>query len=113
VLATAGAIRFLFFRTAIRTPKWQIVVPVLALVLVLYTIYKNVVGVDAPYSSFPYIVAGWLVIGLLLTLRRGVADRVRVALQRTQDDAPGAEPAAESGPGSASGRAGTEAMTER
>jgi amino acid transporter len=113
VLATAGAIRFLFFRTAIRTPKWQIVVPVLALVLVLYTIYKNVVGVDAPYSSFPYIVAGWLVIGLLLTLRRGVADRVRMALQRTQDDAPDAEPAAESGPGSASGRAGTEAMTER
>jgi amino acid transporter len=85
VLATVGAIRFLFFRTAVRTPKWQIVIPVLALVLVLYTIYKNVVGVDAPYSYFPYLVAAWLVIGLLLSLRRGVAERVRDALPRTQE----------------------------
>lgn len=84
VLATAGAIRFLFFRPAIRTPKWQIVIPALALILVLYTIYKNVVGVDAPYSYFPYIVAAWLVIGLVISLRRGVAERVRAALQSSE-----------------------------
>ncbi|MDN4613854.1 APC family permease [Leifsonia sp. F6_8S_P_1B] len=93
VLATVGAIRFLFFRRDVRTPRWQIVIPVLALVLVLYTIYKNVVGVEAPYSWFPYIVGAWLVIGLLITLRRGVTDRVRQAL-----DASGGVQEAPAGP---------------
>lgn len=88
VLATTGAIRFLFVTPGIRTPRWQIVIPVLALVLVLYTIYKNVVGVDAPYSWFPYIVGAWLLIGLLISLRAGVAERVRAAL--TASDSRGA-----------------------
>lgn len=88
VLATVGAIRFLFFRPGIHTPKWQILIPALALILVLYTIYKNVVGVAAPYSYFPYIVGAWLIIGFLVTLRGGVRQRVQDALHGSAMGAP-------------------------
>ncbi|MGN7799569.1 APC family permease [Leifsonia sp. 22587] len=97
VLATAGALRFLFFRRDVSTPKWQMVIPILALILVLYTIYKNVVGVEAPYSYFPYIVAAWLLIGFAVSLRRGVADRVRAALRGSQEPAPGSVASVDAG----------------
>jgi amino acid transporter len=85
VLATVGALRFLFAGPVTRSPRWQAVVPVLALVLVLYTIYKNAVGLDAPYSWFPYVVAGWLLVGLgVVTLSPGLADRVRASLARSE-----------------------------
>ncbi len=80
-LATIGAIRFLFFGGRTRTPKWQIVVPILALALVLYTLFKNAVGLDAPYSYFPYIVAVWLLIGVGLSFRKGVAENTRRSLE--------------------------------
>jgi amino acid transporter len=76
VLATVGAIRFLFFGKRAVTPKWQIVVPVLALVLVGYTLYKNAVGLDAPYSYFPYMVGVWILIGLAISLRPGLAANI-------------------------------------
>lgn len=80
VLATIGAIRFLFFGGRTDTPRWQIVVPVLALLLVIYTLYKNAVGLDAPYSYFPYIVLVWLLIGVGLSFRRGLREHVRADL---------------------------------
>jgi amino acid transporter len=76
VLATIGAIRFLFFGKVGSTPKWQIVVPILALVLVIYTLYKNAVGLNSPYSWFPYMVAAWLVIGVAISFRKGLTDSV-------------------------------------
>jgi amino acid transporter len=80
-MATVGAMRFLFFGNRTRTPKWQIVVPILALVLVLYTLYKNAVGLDAPYSWFPYIVLVWLVIGVVVSFKRGLAENTRRNLE--------------------------------
>ena len=47
----------------------------------VYTIYKNVVGLDAPYSYFGWIVLVWLLIGLaLVALVPGLAGRVRIGL---------------------------------
>jgi amino acid transporter len=80
-MATVGAMRFLFFGNRTRTPKWQIIVPILALVLVLYTLYKNAVGLDAPYSWFPYIVLVWLVIGVVVSFKRGLAENTRRNLE--------------------------------
>ncbi|MFJ3319195.1 APC family permease [Curtobacterium sp. NPDC086286] len=97
VLATVGAVRFLFFSRRTDTPRWQIVVPVLALALVLYTIYKNAVGLEAPYSWFPYIVAAWLLVGLAITFRTGLVERVRVALAASTDDGREAPPAVDDG----------------
>lgn len=84
VLATAGAIRFLFTGAEKKAPAWQVVVPVLGLALVIYTIYRNAVGLDAPYSWFPYVVLAWLVIGVAISFAPGLAGRVRASLDRSQ-----------------------------
>lgn len=95
-LATVGALKYLFFTGAAKAPRWQVVIPVLALAFVLYTIYKNVVGVVGPYRFFPYIVLAWLVAGAVLVLTvPGLADRVRGRLAAS-------ESAAEAGPDAAS-----------
>ena len=52
VLATIGAMRLLFFSGDTTTRRWEIVIPVLALVVLGYTIYRNVV----PYPTGE---AGW------------------------------------------------------
>lgn len=84
-LATLGALRFLFTRTR-KAPAWQVVIPVLAFLFVIYTIYKNVVGQVFPYDRFPWVVAGWLVVGIgLVVLTPGLATRVRRNLARSGD----------------------------
>lgn len=77
-MATAGALRFLFLGRYARAPRWQAVIPVLALAFVLYTIYKNVVGVEGPYRFFPYIVLAVLAVAAVVVVAvPGLADRVR------------------------------------
>jgi amino acid transporter len=81
VLATVGAIRFLFYAREPRAPRWQAVVPTLGGAFVVYTIYKNVVHVPAPYSYFGWIVLVWLLGGLALVgFVPGLATRVRTGL---------------------------------
>jgi hypothetical protein len=60
------------------------VVPILALVLVGYTLYKNAVGLDAPYSWFPYIVLVWLLIGVAVSFRPGLAEKTRRDLESAE-----------------------------
>ncbi len=80
-LATVGAFRFLFLEGPAKAPLWQGAIPVLGLIFVLYTIYKNVVGVSGPYRVFPYVVLAWLIVaGLIVFTRRGLAERVRAQL---------------------------------
>jgi amino acid transporter len=98
-LATLGALRFLFFTGAPKAPRWQMGIPILALIFVGYTIYKNVVGVSGPYRYFPYYVLGWLIIGfVLVTAVPGVVGRVRTEF--ATDDSTTAKPpaAASAGP---------------
>jgi amino acid transporter len=84
VMATLGALRFLFLGPERRAPGWQVVVPVAAILLVGYTIYKNVFGLSAPYDRFPYIVAAWLLIGLaIVMLSPKMASRVGIGLARS------------------------------
>jgi amino acid transporter len=85
-LVTVGALRFLFFSGPAKAPRWQMAIPILGIAFVVYTIYKNVVGVSGAYVYFPYFVLGWLIIGfLLVTAVPGVADRV--GAQLTKDKA--------------------------
>jgi hypothetical protein len=81
VLATVGAIRFLFFDGPAKAPRWQVIVPTLGGAFVIYTIYKNVVGVASPYSYFGWICLVWLVIGAaIVAFVPGLAGRVRTGL---------------------------------
>lgn len=87
-MATAGAFRFLFLGRRARAPRWQAVIPVLALAFVLYTIYKNVVGVDGPYRFFPYIVLAVLVTASVVVVAvPGLADRVRAQIADPEEEA--------------------------
>jgi amino acid transporter len=80
-LATLGALRFLFLSGPAKAPRWQIIIPILALAFVVYTIYKNVVGVAGPYRYFPYYVLAWLVLaGLIVFFVDGLQERVRARL---------------------------------
>ena len=88
-MATAGAFRFLFLAGRPKAPRWQAVIPVLALAFVLYTIYKNVVGVHGPYRFFPYIVLAVLVVaGSIVLTVPGLADRVRAQIADPGDAGP-------------------------
>jgi amino acid transporter len=82
IATNLGAIRHLFVR-ARRRPLWQIVFPVVGIAFLVFTIYKNVAGTSAPYSTFPWVVLGWLVVGGgIVALAPGVAKRIGVALTR-------------------------------
>jgi predicted membrane channel-forming protein YqfA (hemolysin III family) len=52
-----------------REPVWRVIVPILALAALVYTLYKNLWPRPAhPYNLFPYIIAGWLAVGIAITL---------------------------------------------
>ena len=54
IVTNVGAIRHLFFRGARRAPMAEIVLPILAIIFLGYTIYKNVTG-----QSFPIAASRW------------------------------------------------------
>ncbi len=76
-LATVGAARLLFFAGTRTVAAWEVVIPALALVLIGYTLFRNVV----PYPEggaglYPAVSAVWIVLGVLLVLLRpGAAAR--------------------------------------
>lgn len=85
VMATLGALRYLFLMPEKRAQAWEIIVPIAGVVVLGYALYKNTFGVDFPYSRFPIVVLIWLLIGLGMVafsprvadqLRRGLSDSV-------------------------------------
>jgi amino acid transporter len=82
VMATVGAIYFLFFKEKAKAPLWQVAIPLAGGAFVCYTIYRNVfVGQEGTYAHLPYIEVGYLVLGLLVVLvAPGLATRVRTGL---------------------------------
>jgi amino acid transporter len=71
-----GAMKFLHLGH--REPMWRIVIPILALAALGYTLYKNLwPRPPHPYNLFPYIIGGWLAVGIAITfafprLTRGI-----------------------------------------
>jgi amino acid transporter len=98
IVTNVGAFRYLFLSKPPRAPLWEIVVPVFGIGFAGYTLYKNVWPVPPyPFNLFPYIVAGWLAVGLAAALLvHGFRERVeRQLLERTGqdgDDVPEAMP---------------------
>jgi amino acid transporter len=82
VVATVGAIRFLFFSGKPKVPMWQLAIPLLGGAFVCYTIYRNVfIGQTGYLGSTPAIEIVYLVIGLVVVLVvPGLAGRVRRGL---------------------------------
>jgi amino acid transporter len=83
VLSTLGALRYLFFGAVRRVAQWEIVIPIAAVLFLLYTLYHNVYPVPAwPYNLCPYIVAAWIALSLIAVLAipgfaHNIGDRLR------------------------------------
>ena len=76
-LATIGAMRLLFFGRRRLVPAWEIVIPILALLVIAYTLYRNVLPYPTgPAAWFPLVCAVWLLAAIGYVLARpGVARR--------------------------------------
>jgi amino acid transporter len=75
-LATVGAARLLFFSGERRVATWEVVVPFLALLLIGYTLFRNIF----PYPTdaarwYPIVAAVWVILGIIVTLVRSAATR--------------------------------------
>lgn len=66
ILTNIAALRFFLAR---HLWTWQWLVPVLAILVLGYTLYSNLYPVpNPPYNVFPYVALTWLVIGLVIVL---------------------------------------------
>lgn len=77
VLATIGAIRLLFFTGRRIVRGWEIVVPLLGLVVLGYTIYRNVIPYPTGAAAwFPVVCGAWILLAVVYVLARpGMARR--------------------------------------
>jgi hypothetical protein len=69
-VATIGAAKLLFFSGERQVAAWEIVVPFLALVVIGYTLFRNVSA-----GWYPVIAALWVVAGVVVTFVRNAATR--------------------------------------
>ncbi|WP_433505779.1 APC family permease [Pseudonocardia halophobica] len=70
-LATIGAARLLFFSGHREVAAWEVVVPALALVLLGYTLFRNIVPYpESGAGSYPAISAAWILLGVFWVLTR-------------------------------------------
>jgi amino acid transporter len=80
VLTTIGAIKLVFVeRRMPSVPMWQVIIPIAALVVLGYTLYRNVVPFPSPDDGAVFwnpIVAGiWIVVCIVAVLAAGGAAR--------------------------------------
>jgi amino acid transporter len=87
VMATLGALRYLFLGPERRAPAWEIVIPIAGVAVLGYTLYKNTFGVDFPYDRFPIVVLIWLAVGLaMVAFSPTIADRLRRGLANSASE---------------------------
>ena len=106
VLATIGCVILVFVQRKLPVPMWQIVVPVLALIVLGYTLYRNVIPYppSGPGRWFPVVAATWLVVALVAVfVAPGFSQRLGAALTAREGIG---EPAAAAAGGSAADVAG-------
>jgi amino acid transporter len=80
VLTTIGAIRLVFVERRLpAVPMWQVVVPLAALVVLGYTLYRNVVPFPSPDDGAlfwnPIVAAAWLLVCVVAVLAARAAGR--------------------------------------
>lgn len=103
LLTTIGAIRLFFVQRRMAIPAWQIVIPLAAIVLLGYTLYRNVIPYPAWGSStfwLPVVSGGWLLVGIVAVLAAPATAR-RMGVKLTE--AAGIAAAAKAAPGSGAG----------
>ena len=76
VLATVGATKMLFFSGQKTVAGWEIIIPILGLIVLVYTLFRNVYPFPTGAALWgPAVAIVWIVVGLIWTLARGEASR--------------------------------------
>jgi amino acid transporter len=92
VLATVGCIKLIWIDKKMpQVPTWEIVIPLLALVMIGYTIYRNVFPISHvnPTRWFPIVAFGWvIVVALVAFFAPGFAQRLSVGLRELDQTEP-------------------------
>jgi Flp pilus assembly protein TadB len=94
VLATLGCIMLVFVRRKLPVPMWQIIVPIAGLIVLGYTLYRNVIPYPTGAAAwFPPVAGIWLVVAVIAVIAAaGTARRLGAALQAREGiAAPGGE----------------------
>lgn len=81
-MASVGAIRHTF-RPDSPIRRWEVVLPALGIVYLVYVYVVQVAGQEAPYSYFPWMAAAWCLAGLVVILAApSLAERIGARLTR-------------------------------
>jgi amino acid transporter len=95
LLATVGCIKLIWIDKKMpQVPTWEVVIPILALVMIAYTLYRNVLPYphDNPFKWFPVAAGGWLLVAILVTfLVPGFAQRLAGGLRQLDHTGPHGE----------------------
>jgi amino acid transporter len=90
VLATLGCIKLVFIERKLSVPQWQVVIPILALAMLGYTIYRNVWPYPEgnPGQWLPAVAFGWVaLVTVVVLLSPGLARRLTRGLARADEGA--------------------------
>jgi amino acid transporter len=91
MLTTLGAISLVFIRRKMPVPMWQVVIPVAALVVLGYTLYRNVIPYPTSGAArwFPVVSGGWLLVAVIvISAAPGFAHRLGERLAESEGITP-------------------------
>ena len=74
LLATLGAVRVLFFKGPALVRRWEIVIPLVALAILVFTLYKNIHPTDTPIGE-PIAAVVWILLAAVPVLVMPAAAR--------------------------------------
>ena len=82
-VTNVGAAR-MFLRDR-REQAWEIIVPAVAIIVLIYVFWRNAAGQVYPYNWFPWVVGAWLAAGLAIILAvPGLARRIGANLTEAE-----------------------------
>ncbi|MFI5067341.1 MAG: hypothetical protein ACHP9Z_25630, partial [Streptosporangiales bacterium] len=74
VLATIGMVRLVFFGAPSGVRRWEIIIPVLGIIVLGYTLFRNVWPLPSGVAWWgPAVAIAWLLIGIIGALARPAA----------------------------------------
>jgi amino acid transporter len=83
IVTNAGAIKL--FAIDQRERRWEMVIPPLAIAFLVYVFWRNAVGQVYPYEYFPWVVAAWAAIGLVVVVAvPGLARRIGTTMSQLE-----------------------------
>jgi hypothetical protein len=82
--------RLLFVDRKMAVPMWEVVIPLAALVMLGYTIWRNVIPYPdaAPARWFPVVAFGWVLLAAVVMIASpGLARRLSLSLEKVDETA--------------------------